>query len=88
ILSGRTSVQRELLRLTEDAQENGRSVLMTSSVPPGEWSGIHPMFTSRILAGLSVPLAPPSHLTRTVLIRGWAVLENVPLTDDAIEWFA
>lgn len=88
VLSERWLVQRELLRLVEYAQETGRSILLTSATPPRAWSHVLPMFVSRVIGGVSVPIVPPSRFTRTVLIRGWSVLENVPLTDDAVAMLA
>ena len=69
-------------------RRRSRGVLLTAAIPPGEWTGFHPMLVSRILGGLTIPLTAPGEVVRRALISSWALTAGVALNDDAVELLA
>ncbi len=54
-------------------------MVVTASAAPTELPGILPALQSRLMAGLTVPLAPPGLETRQAVLRQLASARNVDL---------
>jgi chromosomal replication initiator protein len=77
------SAQEELIHTVDALTAERRWVVATASAPPTELSGIHPMLQSRLMSGLTIRLAPPGLETRLALLKQWAALRDIVLTESA-----
>jgi len=79
-LAHKGAVQQELIFLIDTLlAENDAQLIVTASAPPAMIAGLLPGLQSRLAAGLSVPLAPPSAGTRLVLLRRLAEQKQIEL---------
>ncbi len=63
-------------------------VIVTSSAAPGELKGILPTLQSRLMAGLTVPLAQPEADTRLAIINRLAQERKIDLPDPVVRALA
>jgi chromosomal replication initiator protein len=75
-------VQAELVRLLDDSSRQGRSLLITCRDLPSPRQGILPALSSRLLAGLAVPLRLPDVAARTALVNRFASQCGQPLREN------
>lgn len=80
-LAGRATAQIELIHTLDALLDRGSQVLLTASDPPARLNQLHPTLVSRLGAGLVVNLSPPSIEVRTMLLRHWARLRRVELSE-------
>lgn len=82
------AAQRELARTLDALLASGAVVLATSTTPPTENHGFFAGLRSRLSAGLVVPLTTPGPEARQLLLRRFASLHEIKLTDDALTLLA
>lgn len=80
-LAGRSTAQIELIHTLDALLDRGSQVLLTASDPPTRLSQLHPLLASRLGAGLVVTLSPPGVEVRTRLLRHWAGLRCIELSE-------
>ena len=78
-LTGKEAAQRELASTLDAAAEAGGHVVLTSSVPPGQLAGFLPQLQTRLIEGLTVPLALPGPETRLAIVRRLAEQRGLQL---------
>ncbi len=79
--SGKLSAQEELIHTLDVLLAEGRGVIVTLATLPSEASGIVPALQSRLMAGLTVPLAPPGPAARLAVLRQLARVRNIRLSE-------
>jgi chromosomal replication initiator protein len=87
-LAGKEAAQRELASTLDTILEAGGQVLLTSSVAPGQLAGFLPQLQSRLIGGLTVPLALPGPLARMAIVRRLAELHGIDLGQREAETLA
>ena len=87
-LSGKTETQNEFFHIFNALHQNGKQVILTSDHVPSEVKGLEERLISRFQWGLCVDIQPPDVETREAIIRKKADIENLPLTDEIIEYLA
>lgn len=80
LLGGRREAQEALVMVWDEHVGDGGQVVLASSRPPHEISGLDERLVSRLLAGLIVELAPPDHDTRVEIARRIASARGVTLS--------
>jgi chromosomal replication initiator protein len=78
-LAGKAASERELASTLDAVLEAGGQMLLTSSVAPGELTGFLPQLQSRLISGLTIPLALPGPLARVAIVRRLAELRGLEL---------
>ena len=81
--SGRLSAQEELIHTLDALLADGGWVVVTASASPAELPDILPTLQSRLVAGLTIPLAPPGPEARLAVLQQLALLQNVELPESA-----
>ena len=84
-LSGKIAVQRELIALLELNQSNGLPFIFTMDSSPFDISDLSSQLTSRLSAGLCLPVQPPGPAARLQIVRELASNHRLNLTEDAFE---
>ncbi len=82
-LSGKHAVQSELTRIIDELLDSGGRLLVTSQLAPSRLPAFSARLTSRLSAGLCVPLAPPGEQARRTILRALAAQHGLELTADA-----
>ena len=82
-LSGKLAVQRELIALLELNQSNNLPFIFTMESSPFDTSGLSSQLTSRLSAGLCLPVQPPGPAAREQIVRELASNHRLNLADDA-----
>jgi chromosomal replication initiator protein len=81
--SDKLSAQEELVHTLDALVADGRWVIVTASAAPAELSGILPALKSRLMGGLTIPLAPPGPEARLAILRQLAVRGDLDLPESA-----
>jgi chromosomal replication initiator protein len=68
-LAGKEAAQRELASTLDAVAEAGRQVVLTSSLAPAQLAGFLPQLQTRLIEGLTVPLALPGPETRLAIVK-------------------
>ena len=84
-LSGKLAVQRELIALLELNQFNRLPFIFTMESSPVDTNGLSAQLTSRLSAGLCLPIQPPGPAAREHIVRELASNHRLNLTDDAFK---
>ena len=97
-LAGKFAVQRELIALLDLNQSNGLPFIFTMESSPFDTSvintartkiaGLSLQLTSRLSAGLCLPVQPPGLAARLQIVRELATNHRLNLTDDALNMLA
>ena len=74
--SGKTQAQEELIHTLDALLAEDRWVVVTASAAPAELPGLLPALQSRLMAGLTIPLAPPGPAARLAVVRQLAGLRD------------
>ncbi len=82
------AAQSELARAVDDLLQRGAAVLITDNTPPSVDQSLQPGLRSRLLSGLTVPLAAPGASARRLLLHRLAAMHDVRFSEDAIELLA
>ena len=78
-LAGKEASERELASTLDSVLEARGQVLLTSSVAPGQLTGFLPQLQSRLMGGLTIPLALPGPETRVAIVRRLAEVRGIKL---------
>ena len=84
-LSGKLAVQRELIALLELNRSNNLPFIFTMSSSPFDTDCLSPQLTSRLSAGLCLPVQPPGPAAREQIVRELASNHRLNLADDAFK---
>ena len=87
-LADKLYAQEELIRTLDAIVEAGHRVLLTASLPAVQIPGLVPGLRSRLTAGLSVPLTPPSLDTRLVILEQFAAIRGLCLSKPVMQIIA
>ena len=87
-LAGKAAAQEELMHILDVLVASGRKVVVTASAAPGELAGIVPGLQSRLIEGLSIPLAPPGPKARVAILRQLASLRGTELSEQVTQMLA
>jgi chromosomal replication initiator protein len=86
--SEKLSAQEEFVHTLDELIDRGSWVIVTSASAPVEMTGIMPSLQCRLMAGLTVPLAPPDADTRLAIIKRMAESRKIDLPDPAAQTLA
>jgi chromosomal replication initiator protein len=86
--SGKLSAQEEFIHTLDALLAEGRWVIVTASAAPAELPGILPALRSRLMAGLTIGLAPPGPKTRLAVLQQLAALKNIDLPESVAQALA
>ena len=84
-LKGKLAVQRELVALLEMNQSNNLPFIFTMDSSPFDNDVLSPQLTSRLSAGLCLPVQPPGPAARQQIINELASNYRLNFTDDAFK---
>ena len=87
-LTGKKKTQEELNELLDSLIKCGKRIVFTANRPPRDLVGIDDEFRSRMAAGLVTVIQPPDLSTRTRIVRKKALLHNLSLDEDHIDYIA
>ncbi len=87
-LAGKQATQHALISTLDALVGAGSTAVLTAHNAPGRLAGITPALKSRLVAGLSVELAPPGRDARLVILQRLAALRSVRLSDAAADALA
>ncbi len=78
----------EMNELLDTLIKTGKKVVLTSNRPPRDLVGIDDDFRSRMTSGLVTSIQAPDLSTRNRIVRQKAVLHNLSLEDDLVDFIA
>lgn len=87
-LDTKQSSQLELISLIDQMAALGRPVVMTMSVSPQACQALNPRLVSRLSGGLCLPTFPPGRAARFELVNKLALVHQISLTEEAVNWVA
>ncbi len=87
-LTGKKKTQMEMNELLDTLIKTGKKVVLTSNRPPRDLVGIDDDFRSRMTSGLVTSIQAPDLSTRNRIVRQKAVLHNLSLEDDLVDFVA
>ncbi|MBW1790799.1 MAG: chromosomal replication initiator protein DnaA [Deltaproteobacteria bacterium] len=87
-LNGRTKTQTELAEAMDVLMESGKRVVFASSLTPQEIPNIETGFRSRLSSGLITSINPPDLYTRIKIIQRKALVNNLSLSDEIVDYLA
>lgn len=80
-LAGKEPAQRELRGTVDAIVRGGRRLVVTASLPPGQWPDIMGDLQARLVAGLTVPLALPQRESREEILARLAARREIELPE-------
>lgn len=84
-LANKAAAQTEFILVLDRMCRKNRPIVITMDTSPQVCSGLSAQLVSRLLGGLSLPVNPPGPVAREEIIRDLATINQLNLTDDAIE---
>lgn len=87
-INTKPAAQEELAGRIESRTEAGRPTVLTSRRLPSEVRGMRPLLISRALPGLTIPLQPPGHEARELLLRELAMAQSLEIDPDLLDLLA
>lgn len=87
-LIGKSKTQEELNMVLDYLIKSGRRVILTSAVAPRKLEGLDDDFRSRMTSGLIAGIKAPDYSTRVRIIRNKAVMNNLELEDELVDYLA
>ena len=87
-LAGRLKTQQELAEVLDVLMERGKKIIFTSAMAPKDIPNIDEGVRSRLSAGLITTINPPDLRTREVIIQRKAKNNELPLSEEIIEYLA
>jgi chromosomal replication initiator protein len=85
LISDKSAAQDELAQRIDGRVERGLATLVTCRRLPSEIRGMRPLLVSRVLPGLTVPIAMPAGPTRLQLLRELAIFLGLEIESDLLE---
>ena len=82
-LAGKEAAGRELRETVDTLTRNRRRIMVTASLPPGQWPKIMADLQARLTAGLSVPLVYPGRQSRMEILTRLANARGITLPKKA-----
>jgi len=87
-LKDKPAAMEELLLALDESIASENTILLATSQFPGDLIGIPPKLQARLIAGLTIPILPPSLKTRTVMIEEIAGQLRIPLSQNHLAYLA
>lgn len=87
-LSGKEGTQEEFFHTFNHLYEQGKQIIISSDRPPNEIATLEERLSSRFTQGLITDIQPPDFETRVAILKNKAELENMNITDEALEFIA
>lgn len=87
-LADKPAAQAELIHTLDAILREGGQIVVTALVPPAELSKLMPALRSRLLAGLTVPLSPPSSSARLAILQQLAAMRDIDLAEPVAQALA
>jgi chromosomal replication initiator protein len=87
-LQARQAAQRELIGILDALRDTESRIVLTAGRPPAQLAGIAPSLRSRLMAGLTVPLALPGRSARLVILNRLADVGHVQIQEITLEILA
>ncbi|MFU7557709.1 helix-turn-helix domain-containing protein [Roseiconus sp. JC912] len=84
LIAGKTAAQDELTIRIDQRISLGAPTILTSRRLPTETRSIRPQLASRSVIGLTIPIAYPQGSSRTSILREYALLRGVEISDEQI----
>ncbi len=81
-LNRKSAAQQEFIRLIDEMLRRNRPIVVTMDEDPLESEGLLPQLTSRLSAGLSLPVRPPGHVARSVIIQDLCQVYDLELSEN------
>lgn len=88
LLAGRIKTQAELAEVLDVLMERGKKIIFTCAVAPKDIPNIDEGVRSRLSAGLLTTINPPDPQTRKLILERKARNNQLPLTEELIEFLA
>ena len=88
LLSGKPTVQEEVLHIYNTLREQGKLIIITSDKPVTELYEVTDTLKTRFISGLQIEIKPPNKALRTEVLKIIATRLNVLLPDDVINYIA
>jgi chromosomal replication initiator protein len=83
-LASKAKTEEEFFHTFNALYENGRQLVLTCDRLPSALVSVEQRLRERFEAGLVADIHPPDFHTRTAILRKRAMLDRVPLADDAV----
>ena len=84
----RPVILEEFLHTLESIERSGGLVLCSCKRSPSEWNGVDERLIARLIAGLSIRIAPPGPETRTLFLREVVGSFRLKLSESLLRRFA
>ena len=84
----KTSAQNELVQTLDALLVRHQRIIVTLPQPPADTPVLLPTLSSRLSAGLTVPLHPPGPAARRLILRSLASARNISVPDRVVELVA
>ena len=84
-LDSKPATQAELALILDRMHAKNRPIVVTMDVSPQECDGLLSQLVSRLLGGLCLPVNPPGPAARLEIIRDLATINQLNLTENAIQ---
>ena len=87
-LAGHQAAQEELIRTLDELFERMSQVVVTARGAPAELAELLPGLQSRLSEGLAVPLSAPGPHARLAILRRWAEVRQIDVSEPALRLLA
>jgi len=83
-LASKAKTEEEFFHTFNALYETGRQLVLTCDRLPSQLVAVEERLRERFESGLVAVIKPPNHATRVAILRKRAVLDRIPLNDDAV----
>ncbi len=83
-LASKAKTEEEFFHTFNALYENGRQLVLTCDRLPRQLVSVEERLRERFESGLVATIKPPDHATRVTILRKRALLDRIPVTDDAV----
>ncbi|MBN2294804.1 MAG: ATP-binding protein [Pirellulales bacterium] len=87
-LAGKEPAQHELRGTIDAIVRSGRRLVVTASLPPGQWPNVMNDLQTRLVAGLTVPLALPGRESREIILARLTMQRGIEMPEAVIAMLA
>lgn len=87
-LNSKEKTQEELFHLFNTMHDNNKQIVFSSDIHPSLLSGMEERLQSRFAAGMIVDIPAPDLESRAAILRAKAAQNNIPLSDDVVDYLA